>query len=334
MSNVEYGKCAEVMGRSLLGSEVFNCQAPDTGNMEVLHMFGTDEQQKEYLTPLLQQEIRSAFAMTEPGVASSDATNMEATITVDGDELVLNGKKWWTSNGCHPDLKFFIFMGRDADADDKPAHQRHSMVLVPNPHPGVTIERALTVFGYEDAPHGHAEINFDNVRVPKSAIVSDIGDGFKIAQARLGPGRIHHCMRLIGMAERSLELAVKRGDERVAFGKPLSSYQSNEVYFAQSRIDIDSCRLMVLNAAQKIDEGGAKNAKQEIAMIKVMVPAMAKRVVDGAMQIHGGAGLSSDFPLAHFYAWARVLELADGPSEVHLAGIAKQELRQQRKNRK
>ncbi|GMI28121.1 hypothetical protein TeGR_g2602 [Tetraparma gracilis] len=333
MSNVEYGKCAEVMGRSLIGSEVFNCQAPDTGNMEVLHMFGTPEQQAEYLTPLMNQEIRSAFAMTEPFVASSDATNMEATITVDGDELVLDGRKWWTSNGCHPDLKFFIFMGRDADCEDQPPHRRHSMVLVPRDAVGVDVMRPLTVFGYEDAPHGHAEINFDKVRVPASAVVGNIGDGFSIAQARLGPGRIHHCMRLIGMAERSLELAIKRGDEREAFGKKLSEFQSNTTFFAKSRIDIDSCRLMVLNAAQKIDEGGAKNARQEIAMIKVMVPAMAKRVVDGSMQIFGGAGLSQDTPLAHFYAWARVLELADGPSEVHLDGIAKQELRMQRKKR-
>ena len=225
-------------------------------------------------------------------------------------------------------------MGRDASVtEDTPAHRRHSMILVPNPHPGVTIERPLTVFGYEDAPHGHAEIEFKDVRVPKENVIGNIGDGFTIAQARLGPGRIHHCMRLIGMAERSLELAVKRGDERVAFGKQISEYQTNQEFFARSRIAIDSSRLMVLHAAAKIDEGGAKLARKEIAMIKVMVPAMARKVVDGAMQIHGGAGLSQDFPLAHFYAWARVLELADGPTEVHLGGIAKQELREQRKKR-
>ncbi|GMH81291.1 hypothetical protein TrST_g11803 [Triparma strigata] len=326
-SNLEYASVAEQMGRSLIASECFNCQAPDTGNMEVLHMFGTEEQQATYLEPLMEQSIRSGFGMTEPGVASSDATNMSATITETEDGLVLNGKKWWTSNGCHPELKMLIFMGRDSDADDKPRHQQHSMVLVPFPHPGVTVERPLKVFGYTDAPHGHAEINFDNVVVPKSAYVAGKGDGFMIAQARLGPGRIHHCMRLIGMAERSLELAVRRGEERTAFGKKLKDFQVNRHYYAESRMAIDSTRLMVLNAAKKIDEGGAKNARKEIAMIKIMAPEMAMKVVDGAMQIHGGAGLSQDYPLAHFYAWARVLKLADGPSEVHLDAVAKQVIR-------
>ncbi|GMH49695.1 hypothetical protein TL16_g00583 [Triparma laevis f. inornata] len=326
-SNLEYASVAEQMGRSLIASECFNCQAPDTGNMEVLHMFGTDEQQATYLDPLMEQSIRSGFGMTEPGVASSDATNMSASITETEEGLVLNGKKWWTSNGCHPELKMLIFMGRDSDADDKPRHQQHSMVLVPFPHPGVTVERPLKVFGYTDAPHGHAEINFDNVVVPKSAYVAGKGDGFMIAQARLGPGRIHHCMRLIGMAERSLDLAVRRGEERTAFGKKLKDFQVNRHYYAESRMAIDSTRLMVLNAAKKIDEGGAKNARKEIAMIKIMAPEMAMKVVDGAMQIHGGAGLSQDYPLAHFYAWARVLKLADGPSEVHLDAVAKQVIR-------
>ncbi len=330
LSNTEYATMAEKMGRSLIASEVFNCQAPDTGNMEVLHMFGTDEQKMRWLEPLMAGEIRSAFGMTEPAVASSDATNMQATITEDGDDLVLNGRKWWTSNGCHPNLAFYIFMGRDSSVtSDTPRHRQHSMVLVPADSEGITTHRPLTVFGYDDAPHGHSEVSFENVRVPKENVIGEIGAGFRIAQARLGPGRIHHCMRLIGMAERCLEQAVIRADERVAFGKPLSEFQSNQTYFAQSRIDIDMARLLVLNAAQKVDEGGAKLARREIAQIKVVCPAMASKVADGAMQIHGGAGLSHDFPMAHMFAWARVLRLADGPDEVHLASIAKDEIKSQ-----
>ena len=332
LTNAQYARAAEKMGHSILASEVFNCQAPDSGNMELLHMFGSEEQKANYLQPLLEQSIRSAFAMTEPNVASSDATNMEATITPDGDELVLNGRKWWTSNGCHPNLGFIIFMGKDSNpASDTPRHRRHSMVLVPFPAKGVEVVRPLTVFGYDDAPHGHAEVMFDNVRVPKSMLIGNLGDGFTIAQARLGPGRIHHCMRLIGMAERSLSLAIQRANERTAFGKSLSSFGVNKNYFADSRIEIDSARFLVLNAARKIDEVGARKAMKEIAMIKVVTPEMCMKVVDGAIQIHGGAGLSADHPLAHFYAWARVLALADGPTEVHKAAIAKLELKKYNK---
>ena len=335
LTNAEYATLAEVMGNSLVASEVFNCQAPDTGNMEVLHMFGTESQQEKWFKPLLAGEIKSCFAMTEPQVASSDATNMQASITVDGDELVLHGKKIWISGSGHPDCKICIFMGRDAAAEKegRGKHNSHSMVLVPMNSKGLTVERPMSVFGYEDGPHGHCEMMFDNVRVPKENVVSKLGDGFMIAQARLGPGRIHHCMRLIGMAERSLNLACKRADERIAFGKPLSAQGVVREQLARSRVEIDQARLLTIHAANMIDQVGAKNAKKEIGMIKVVAPQMACNVIDRCMQIHGGSGLSQDFPLAQMYSWARVLRLADGPDEVHYGTIAKLEMAEQRLKR-
>ncbi|SHH26318.1 acyl-CoA dehydrogenase family protein [Ferrimonas marina] len=324
LSVVDYAPLAEQTGRVIFAPEIFNCNAPDTGNMEVLYHFGNEAQKRTWLTPLLAGEIRSVFCMTEPQVASSDATNMEATITEDGDELVLNGRKWWTTGLGHPNAKVAIFMG--LSNPEAPKHQQHSMVLVPLDSEGVTIERMLTASGEYDAPYGHGEVTFDQVRVPRQNLLWDLGKGFAIAQGRLGPGRIHHCMRAIGMAERALELAVERGLSRVAFGKPLLKLGGNGERIAQARLMIDQARLLTLNAAWKIDTLGVKQAMTEISAIKVVVPNMLQQVADMAIQIHGGAGVCHDFPLATFAAAARMLRLADGPDEVHLAMVARLEI--------
>jgi len=332
LSNRDYATLAEEMGRCLWAPEVFNCNAPDTGNMEVLHMFGTPAQQERWLQPLLDGEIRSCFAMTEPDVASSDATNMQATVRIDGDHLVLNGRKWWITGAGNPDCKICIFLGRaiELENDSQPRHAHHSMVLVPMDTPGLKVVRPLKALGFEDPPHGHCELDFDNVRVPAENILLGHGRGFEIAQARLGPGRIHHCMRLIGMAERALELAIGRAEARIAFGKPLSAQGTVQQSIAASRIEIEQARLLTLHCAQKIDELGAKAARNEIAMIKVTAPSMAQAVIDRCMQIHGAKGLSADVPLAHMFMWARALRLADGPDEVHAMSIAKAELKAHR----
>jgi acyl-CoA dehydrogenase len=303
---------------------VFNCSAPDTGNMEVLVRYGTPEHQRRWLEPLLEGRIRSAFAMTEPAVASSDATNIQSSIVRDGDEYVLNGRKWWTSGAGDPRCAVYIFMGKsDPDA---PAHSQQSMILVPADAPGVKVLRPLTVFGYDDAPHGHMEVAFDDVRVPVSNILLGEGRGFEIAQGRLGPGRIHHCMRLIGLAERALELMCERAAARVAFGKPLSHQTVTQERIAEARCQIDMARLLTLKAAWMMDVAGNKSAKSEIAMIKVVAPNMACRVIDWAMQVFGAMGMSEDAPLAYFYTIARTLRFADGPDEVHRNSIAKIEL--------
>ncbi len=324
LSNVDYAPLAEAMGRSAIAPYVFNCNAPDTGNAEVLLRYGSAQQQKEWLDPLLDGRIRSAFLMTEPGVASSDATTMELTAVVDGDEIVLNGRKWFSTGAGHPDCEIFIVMGlTDPQAD---RHHRHSMVLVPRNAPGVTVERMLPTMGFYDEPYGHGEISLTDVRVPVANVISGPGEAFAIAQGRLGPGRVHHCMRLIGLAEMALERAIQRGTSREAFGKPLVNLGGNRERIAQARIAINATRLLVLDAAWKLDVGGPGNAISEVSQIKVAAPRMALEVIDFAMQLHGGAGLTDDFPLAAAWTGARSLRFADGPDEVHLALIARFEL--------
>ncbi|SIR74739.1 acyl-CoA dehydrogenase [Williamsia sterculiae] len=324
LTNLEYAPLAEIMGRSHLGSEACNCNAPDTGNIEVLSLFGSDEHKERYLVPLLDGTMASAFAMTEPQVASSDATNIEMSMVRDGDHYVLNGRKWWTSNALHPLCRVMIVMGKTDPV--AAAHRQQSMLVVPIDAPGVTVLRGLPVFGYQDR-EGHAEVVFDDVRVPVSDVLAGEGAGFAISQARLGPGRIHHCMRAIGMAERALELMCDRARARVTFGAPIADRANIQDWIAEARIDIEATRLLTLKAAYMMDTVGNKEARTEIAAIKVAAPAMALRIVDRAIQVHGGAGVSDDFPLASFWAHLRTLRLADGPDEVHKRSIARHELR-------
>ncbi|MBS4211372.1 acyl-CoA dehydrogenase family protein [Neobacillus rhizophilus] len=325
LTNLEYAPLCEIMGRSGMAPEVFNCSAPDTGNMEILDRFGTEEQKERWLNPLLEGKIRSTFSMTEPDVASSDATNIQTSIKREGDFYVINGRKWWQSGIESSKCKILIVMGKtDPDA---PKFEQQSMILVPKDTPGVKIVRNLQVFGYDEAPHGHSEVIFENVRVPVSNILWGEGKGFAIAQARLGPGRIHHCMRLIGAAERALELMIKRAKERVTFGKPVIEQGVIRDWIAQSRIDIDQARLLTLNAAYMMDTVGNKVARAEIAMIKVAAPEMACKVIDRAIQVHGAGGVSNVFPLARMYARARIVRIADGPDEVHKETVTKLELK-------
>jgi acyl-CoA dehydrogenase len=325
LSNLEYAPLCEVMGRVSWSPEVFNCSAPDTGNMEVLERYGTPELQDLYLKPLLEGRVRSCFAMTEPAVASSDATNIQASIVRDGDHYVLNGRKWWSTGAGHPNCKVCIFMGKTDPTAER--HKQQSMIVLPFDSPGIKVERLLHVFGYDEAPHGHAEVNYENVRVPASHLLLGEGRGFEIAQGRLGPGRIHHCMRLIGQAERALELMCKRVKARVAFGRPISEQGTIRAGIAASRCEIDQTRLLVLKAAHMMDTVGNKAAQGEIAMIKVVAPNMALRVIDRAIQAHGAAGVCEDTFLAEAWANARTLRLADGPDEVHRNAIAKLELK-------
>ena len=326
LTNYEYGHLCELMGRTQFGPEAFNCSAPDTGNMETLERYASEEVRDEWMSPLLEGKIRSAFAMTEPAVASSDATNIESSIVRDGDEYVINGRKWWTSGANDPRCKVFIFMGK-SDPKNPDRHKQQSMIVVPADSKGVKVLRHLPVFGFDDAPHGHGEVLFENVRVPVKNILLGEGRGFEIAQGRLGPGRIHHCMRLIGVAEVALEKMCKRTKERVAFGKPVAEQSVTQERIAESRIMIDQCRLLTLYAAHKMDIHGNKEARKEIAMIKVAAPNMACTIIDWAIQAHGAGGVSNDFGLSKMYASSRTLRLADGPDEVHRNQIARLELK-------
>ena len=324
MTNLEYAPLCEIMGRSHIGPEVFNCSAPDTGNMETLLLYGNEAQKKQWLEPLLEGKIRSAFLMTEPGVASSDATNIQASIRRDGDHYVINGRKWWSSGAGDPRCKILIVMGKTDPSAAR--HVQQSMILVPRDTPGVTLVRAISIFGYDDAPHGHMEVDLTDVRVPASNILLGEGRGFEIAQGRLGPGRIHHCMRQIGQAERALELMCKRALSRTTFGKPVAEHGVTQERIAQARILIDSARLLVFKAAHMMDTVGNKVARAEIAMIKVLAPNAVQQVLDWAIQAHGGGGVSDDFPLAYMYAWNRCVRILDGPDEVHRNSIARLEL--------
>ena len=326
LTNYEYGHLCELMGRTQFGPEAFNCSAPDTGNMETLERYASEEVREEWMSPLLEGKIRSAFAMTEPAVASSDATNIESSIVRDGDEYVINGRKWWTSGANDPRCKVFIFMGK-SDPKNPDRHKQQSMIVVPADSKGVKVLRHLPVFGFDDAPHGHGEVLFENVRVPAKNILLGEGRGFEIAQGRLGPGRIHHCMRLIGVAEVALEKMCKRTKERVAFGKPVAEQSVTQERIAESRIMIDQCRLLTLYAAHKMDMHGNKEARKEIAMIKVSAPNMACTIIDWAIQAHGAGGVSNDFGLSKMYSQSRTLRLADGPDEVHRNQIARLELK-------